>query len=119
MTRTELKEKLTQPTAESRRLYRLYPTLYRDLILWDDYLRLIAINRQKKYRAAKNYARYEITEEYAISEKTFYAICRTLRELCSDVDEAASARIRAKSTPYVDYCILQSCSASALRARKR
>ena len=85
MTRTELKEKLTQPTAESRRLYRLYPTLYRDLILWDDYLRLIAINRQKKYRAAKNYARYDITEEYAISEKTFYAIRRTLRELCSDV----------------------------------
>lgn len=85
MTRTELKKKLEKPTQESRRLYRNYPTLYRDLILWEDYLACVAQMRKEKIHAPKDRARIIVLEYYGISEKTFYAIRRTLRELCSDV----------------------------------
>ena len=85
MTRTELKKKLEKPTPESRRLYRNSPTLYRDLILWEDYLQSVAQKRKEKVHAPKDRARNIVLEYYGISEKTFYAIRRTLRELCSDV----------------------------------
>ena len=87
MRRTELKEILGKSTAESRRYYRLYPCLYRDLMLWEDYLRSVEEHRQKKYRAPMNYARYKVCDEYGISEKTFYAIRSLLRDLCEDVEK--------------------------------
>ncbi|MBO4578150.1 MAG: hypothetical protein J5688_05515 [Paludibacteraceae bacterium] len=85
MKRTELKKKLENPTPESRRLYRNYPHLYRDLILWEDYLQCVAQRRKEKIHAPKDRARNDILSYYGISEKTFYAIRRTLRALCSDV----------------------------------
>ena len=44
------------------------------------------VNRKKKYRAVKNYARYEICSQYSISEKTFYSIRDVLSYLCDDVN---------------------------------
>ena len=85
MTRTELKKKREKPTPESSRLYRNYPTLYRDLILWEDYLQCVAQRRKEKIHAPKDRARNIVLEYYGISGKTFYAIRSTLRELCSDV----------------------------------
>ena len=85
MTRAELKEILQKNSKESRRYYRLYPCLYRDLMLWDDYVQRIAAYRTKKYRAAMNFARYDVCADYGISEKSFYAIRRTLKELCEDL----------------------------------
>ena len=57
-----------------------------DLVLWEDYLQCIELNRKKKYRAVKNYARYEICSQYSISEKTFYSIRDVLSYLCDDVN---------------------------------
>ncbi|MBQ7531713.1 MAG: hypothetical protein IJT12_08385 [Paludibacteraceae bacterium] len=85
MTRTDLKKKLEQPAPESRRLYRNYPHLYRDLILWEDYLQCVAQKQKEKIHATKARARNAVLDYYGISEKTFYAIRRTLRSLCSDV----------------------------------
>lgn len=85
MRRAELKEILEKNTDESRRYYRLYPYLYRDLMLWEDYLQCASLRRKQKYRAPKNGARYDVCEYYGISDKTFYTIRRTLRELCEDV----------------------------------
>jgi hypothetical protein len=86
MKTAELKEKLEQSTAESRKYYRLYPTLYRDVLLWEDYCRLIETNRHKKYHAVKNSARYDVCEMYGICEKTFFAIRSELKDLCEDVE---------------------------------
>ena len=86
MKRAELKQILEKISPESRRFYRLSPTLYRDLVLWEDYLQCIELNLQKKYRAVKNYARYEICSQYSISEKTFYSIRDVLSFLCDDVN---------------------------------
>ena len=81
MKRSKLKEILEKRTPESRRYYRLY----RDLALWEDFLRIVAKNHTKKYRAAKNFARYDVCEQYGVSEKTFYVIRNILRSLCEDV----------------------------------
>ena len=85
MRRAELKEILEEHTEESRRYYRQYPCLYRDLMLWEDYLLCVSLRRKQKYRAAKNGARYDVCRYYGISDKTFYVIRRTLCELCEDV----------------------------------
>ncbi len=37
MKRSKLKEILEKRKPESRRYYRLYPCLYRDLALWEDF----------------------------------------------------------------------------------
>ena len=57
MKRAELKQILEKISPESRRFYRLSPTLYRDLVLWEDYLQCIELNRKKKYRAVKKTTR--------------------------------------------------------------
>lgn len=81
MKRSKLKEILEKRKPESRRYYRLY----RDLSLCEDFLRIVAENHTKKYRAAKNFARYDVCEQYGVSEKTFYVIRNILRSLCEDV----------------------------------
>lgn len=65
---------------------RLYPTLCREVLLWEDYCRLIETNRHKKYHAVKNSARYDVCEMYGICEKTFFAIRSELKDLCEDVE---------------------------------
>ena len=85
MKRLELKRILEKSSDFSRKYYRQYPTLYRDLILWEDYLLCVEARRTKKQHALKNKARFDIMEMYQISDKTFYAIRRRLRELCEDV----------------------------------
>ena len=85
MRRTELKEILQKNTEESRWYYHRYPCLYRDLMLWEYYLQCVSIRRKQKIHAPKNRARLDVCDDYAISEKTFYAIRRTLCELCEDV----------------------------------
>ena len=62
MKRAELKQILEKISPESRRFYRLSPTLYRDLVLWEDYLQCIEC------------------------EKTFYSIRDVLSYLCDDVN---------------------------------
>ena len=86
MKRLELKRILEKSSDESRKYYRQYPTLYRDLILWEDYLQRIEVRCTKKQRALKNKARMDIMEGYNISDKTFYAVRRRLKELCEDVE---------------------------------
>lgn len=85
MKRLELKKILEKCDDLSRKYYRLYPTLYRDLILWEDYLQCIEVRRKKKQRAAKDNARMDIMEAYRICDKTFYGIRTRLRSLCEDV----------------------------------
>ena len=85
MKRLELKRILEKSSDESRKYYRQYPTLYRDLILWEDYLQRVEVRCTKKQRALKNKARMDIMESYNICDKTFYAVRRRLKELCEDV----------------------------------
>ena len=85
MKRLELKQILEKVSDLSRRYYRLYPTLYRDLVLWEDYLLLVEENRHKQIRALKERARIEICQHYSITDKTFYVIRRRLSDLCYDI----------------------------------
>ena len=85
MKRLELKKILEKCDDLSRKYYRLYPTLYRDLILWEDYLQRVEVRRIKKQRAARDNARMDIMEVYRISDKTFYRIRSRLKGLCEDV----------------------------------
>ena len=87
MKRIELKEKLSTPSAESRKLYRMYPDLYRALIIWEDYLQELAYYRQKQIHAAKNAARYSVLGYYRIGENTFYHLRAILYGLCDDMNE--------------------------------
>ena len=87
MKRVELKEKLSTPSAESRRLYRMYPDLYRALVIWEDYLLELAYYRQKNFHAAKNAARHAVLGYYRIGENTFYHLRAILSDLCEDMDE--------------------------------
>ena len=87
MKRAELKEVLSQPTAESRRLYRMYPDLYYYLVVWEDYLNELAFSRKRKFKAPRNRARYTIMVAYHIGENTFYKIRSTLAFLCSDMED--------------------------------
>lgn len=82
----ELKEKLQNVTQESRSYYRQYPKLYRDIIIWEDYLECLEKYRRKQYHAPHNYARYDVCNAYLISEKTFYQIHSLLKTLCEDVE---------------------------------
>ena len=86
MKRNELKQILSTPNAESRKLYRMYPDLFRALIIWEDYLQELARFRKQEKRAAKNAARYAILEYYHIGENTFYHLHSILQGLCEDVD---------------------------------
>ena len=85
MKRLELKQILEKVSDLSRKYYRMYPTLYRDLLLWEDYLQCIEVRHRQKQRALKDKARMDILEAYNICDKTFYAILRRLRDLCEDV----------------------------------
>ena len=85
MRRSELKEILEKKDDGYQKLYLRYPTLHRDLVLWEDYLQLVALNRKKKIHAPKDRARIEMCECYRMTEKTFYAIRTRLRDLCEDV----------------------------------
>ena len=85
MKQVELKKILEKSDDLSRKYYRQFPTLYRDLILWEDYLQRIEIRCTKKQRAVKEKARLDIMEAYRISDKTFYLIRNRLRRLCDDV----------------------------------
>lgn len=85
MTRSELKKILEQNNEESRRYYRLFPTLYRDLLLWEAYVELLAFHKKNKIHAPANRARWTIQDRWAIGENTFYLIHRNLRNLCDDL----------------------------------
>ena len=85
MKRIELKQILENDTEKGKRYFRLYPTLYRDLLVWEDYLCLVKVKKAAKIRAPKGRARNEILETWNIGENTFYIIHRTLRDLCEDV----------------------------------
>ena len=87
MKRSELKEKLSTPNVESRKLYRMYPDLYRALVIWEDYLQELSRFRAQGDRAAKNAARYVVLDYYRIGENTFYRLRAILRELCEDMEE--------------------------------
>ena len=86
MRRAELKKILENNPEKSKAYYVQYPTLHRDLMLWEDYLQRIEQNREAGFRAAKNNARYEILDAWRIGENTFYLIKRTLSDLCEDVE---------------------------------
>ena len=85
MKRSELKKILEQNNEESRRYYRLFPTLYRDLLLWEDYVELLASHKKNKIHAPANRARWTILDRWAIGENTFYLIHRNLYSLCDDL----------------------------------
>lgn len=85
MKRTELKEILEKKDGHYQKIYRQYPTLHRDLTLWEDYLQLVVKNREQKIRAPKDRARMCICAHYGITDKTFYVIRTRLRDLCEDV----------------------------------
>lgn len=85
MKRSELKQILESGTEKSKRYFRLYPTLYRDLVLWEEYLCLVKNYRNAKMHSAKGRARSQILERWYIGENAFYIIHRTLRGLCEDV----------------------------------
>ena len=87
MKRTELKEILSTPSAESRKLYRNYPDLYRALVIWEDYLLELSYARKREEHAAKNAARHIVLDYYRIGENTFYELRSILRSLCEDMDE--------------------------------
>ena len=70
----KLKEMLAQPSAESRKLYRAYPTIYRDVVLMEDYEQMVAVNRAAKIPAPMTRARLAILEAYGIGHRTFYDI---------------------------------------------
>ena len=82
---SELKELLGKDTEKSRYYYRQYPTLHRDLVLWEDYLTTVNSNRQKGIHRAKERARIAVLDRWIIGENTFYKIHQLLRDLCEDV----------------------------------
>ena len=85
MKRAELKEIVEKSSDKSRFFLRQYPSLYRDLQMWEYYLDCVRENRTNKIRAPKDRARYAACAAYGISEKTFYSIRTLLRELCEDL----------------------------------
>ena len=85
MNRSELKKILEKKCGNYVKLYRQYPTLHRDLVLWEDYLQLVEKNRNKKIHAPKDEARISICEMYGITDKTFYVIRDRLMDVCDDV----------------------------------
>lgn len=85
MRRSELKKILEKKCGDYQKFYRQYPTLYRDLVLWEDYLELVTMNYKKKIRAPKARARMDICEDYRMTDKTFYVIRNRLQDLCDDV----------------------------------
>ena len=87
MKRIELKQILSTPSAECRKLYRMYPDLFRALVIWEDYTQELARFRKQNKHAAKNAARYVILEYYKIGENTFYHLRAILRYLCEDMEE--------------------------------
>ena len=82
---SELKEILENDTEKSRHYYRQYPSLHRDIVLWEDYLAMVESNRQKGIHRAKERARIAVLDRWIIGENTFYKIHRLLRDVCEDV----------------------------------
>jgi len=92
MKRSELKKILEKKCGNYVKLYRQYPTLHRDLVLWEDYLLLVEMNRNKKIHAPKDEARISICEMYCITDKTFYVIRDRLLDVCDDVKPSVQPR---------------------------
>lgn len=87
MTRAQLKEILSSPSEKSRKLYRLYPDLYRFLVVWEDYLNHLSYYRKQHFRDAKNRARDAVLMHYRMGENTFYSLRSIMRDLCDDMSE--------------------------------
>ena len=92
MERLKLKRMLEKKCGDYQKMYRQYPTLHRDLVLWDDYLQLVETNRKKKIHAPKDRARIDVCETYGITAKTFYVIRGRLEYLCEDVKQSSLPR---------------------------
>ena len=82
---TELKEILAKDAEKSRYYYRQYPTLHRDVLLWEDYLAMVESYHKKGIHRMKARARITILDKWIIGENTFYKIHQLLRDLCEDV----------------------------------
>jgi len=82
---SELKEILEKDAEKSRSYYRQYPSLHRDVVLWQDYLAMVETYRRKGVHRAKERARIAVLDVWIIGENTFYKIHRLLRDLCEDV----------------------------------
>ena len=85
MKRSELRKILEENTEKSWRYYRQLPTLYRDLLLWEDYLELLSSNKKARIHGPANRARWIILTRWRIGENAFYLIRHNLQNLCEDV----------------------------------
>ena len=79
----QLKENLATPSAQSRKLYHQHPTLYRDVVIVEDYFRQVATNQAARIPAPMTRARLEILSAYGIGQHTFYEILGLVRSLCT------------------------------------
>ena len=82
---SKLKEILENDAEKCQYYYRQYPSLHRDVLLWEDYHARIESNLRRGIHPVKERARIAIQETWNIGENTFYKIHSRLRDLCEDV----------------------------------
>ena len=82
---SELKEMLENQLEKCWYYYRQYPSLHRDVVLWEDYLEMVESNLRKGIHPPKERARIAILDKWMIGENTFYKIHQLLRTLCDEV----------------------------------